>query len=151
MNTQYDLQTLSDKEAIRELRHQYGYALDTRNWALFVSLFDDQVDADFSAFGIPRASLSGEGIAALTKPAFARAGLASQQLYSVNNITVDGDHATCFSYLSGFHEIKDTPGGDTFELRAAYYDELIRRNGVWKIKAIRLQVISARGNFALVS
>jgi hypothetical protein len=142
---------LADKEAIRELRYRFGRALDTREWPAFGELFTDEIDADYSQFGVPPGRMPKAELVGMMQHAFRHEGMRTQQLYSNFLISLHGDSARCVSYLHGHHYLKDFPGGETFEIRAAYHDRMIRRPEGWKIEAVRLDVLSMVGNVAMVS
>lgn len=142
------LHTLPDREAIKDVRYRFALALDTRDWALFESLFADEVDADLSAFGSPRRTMPRAELAALFRHSFRRpaAENPTQQLYANLLVEVDGDKATCRSYLVGYHQIPGFAGGDDATLRAQYTDRMTRTADGWKIAATALHVFSVTGN-----
>jgi hypothetical protein len=43
---------LLEKEAIRDIRTKWDEALDSKNWVQFVSLLTDEIDTDFSDWGM---------------------------------------------------------------------------------------------------
>lgn len=143
-----DVQTLADREAIKEVRHRFALALDTRDWALFDALFTAEVDADFAALGAPRRVMPKAEVAGLFRHAFRRpaAENPTQQLYGNFLIEVDGDAATCRSYLIGHHAIPGFAGGEEVTLRAQYTDRLARTPDGWKIAATTLHIFGMTGN-----
>lgn len=145
------LRNLADREAIRDVRHRFGRALDTRDWPLFESLFTDDIEADFTQFGLPRIQGPKQQLTGFFRQAFGRDDMRTQQLYANFLIAIDGDRAHCISSLHGHHYVKDCPGGEVFELRATYHDHLVRDADSWKLAALRLQVISLLGNAAMLS
>jgi len=142
------LHTLLDREAIKDVRYRFALALDTRDWALFETLFADEVDADLSAVGSPRRTMPKAELAALFQQSFRRpaAENPTQQLYGNVLVEVDGDAATCRSYLVGYHHIPGFAGGDDAVLRAQYLDHLTRTPDGWKITATALHLFSVTGN-----
>ena len=144
------LHTLLDREAITDVRYRFALALDTRDWALFDTLFADggEVDADLSAVGSPRRTMPKAELAALFQYSFRRPASENptQQLYGNVLIEVDGDMATCRSYLVGHHYIPGFEDGDEAVLRARYMDRLTRTLSGWKITATTLHVFSVTGN-----
>lgn len=151
MNESTAIQALLDKDAVREVRLRFGRALDTRDWALFASLFTDEIDADYSAFGVPARRMPKGDLVAFFQHAFRAAGMRTMQLYSNFMIDLRGDAAHCVSYLHGHHHTPGFAGGEVFEIRAAYHDRLLRTADGWKLAGIRLEVISILGNVAMVS
>lgn len=147
----HDLRTLLDRAAIEDVRHRFAIALDTRDWALFESLFADEIDADLAALVGPRRTLPKADLVALFRHSFRRpaAENPTQQLYGNLLIEVIGDTATCSSYLVGHHTIPNFAGGDEVTLRARYLDRLTRTPDGWRITALTLQLFSITGNAAI--
>jgi len=139
-----------DRFEIEELRYRFGRALDDRDWALFTSLFTDQVDADYSAFGVAAARMPRSSVVDLMKHSFRRNEMKSQQTYSNFEIAIKGDEASAVSYLVGRHHIPGFAGGEDFTLRARYYDRLVRTSAGWKFAGVRLSVLFTEGNIAIV-
>jgi len=141
----------ADHLAIQELRHRYGRALDTRDWDLFRSLFAEEVEADFSAFGIPAGRVSREHVLGWMQHAFRREGMKTSQIYANFEITIDGDRATCVSSLLGRHRLPGLDGGEDFTLHARYHDRLVRTETGWKLAGVAIEVLFTEGNLAMVS
>ena len=149
--TDPQLQDLVDREQIGRLRAQFAWALDTRDWDLFGSLFAEEVDADLAEVGIPAGRTTRQAIVAAFRYAFRRpvAEMATQQLYGSLQIDLHGDEATVRSYLLGHHHIAGFEGGPEVTLRAAYTDQVARTEEGWKIRATSLRVFSVVGNAAI--
>jgi hypothetical protein len=140
-----------DRSQIEEVQARFGRALDQHDWALFEALFTPEVDADYSAFGVPAGKVSRGALVAQMKHSFERPGQVSQQLYSNFEIAVAGREATAVCSLVGYHRQPGQPGGEEFTLRARYHLRLLREAGGWKLAAVRLEVLSTEGNLALVA
>lgn len=153
MDDMDDLQTLADREAVRDVRYRFGAALDTRDWSLFSSLFTEDATGDFTSFGVPGTEVSKTAIMRMFQGAFRRPvdELTTQQ--AITNVLVDvqGDAATSSSYLQGHHRLPGHEGGDDVTLRARYDDHLVRTPDGWKIDRTTLGVISITGNAAILS
>jgi hypothetical protein len=143
-----DMQTLLDREDIREVRANLAWALDTRDWDLFASLFLDEVDVDLSALGAPAGRMPRARVLAVFQHSFRRPvhEMGTQQLYGCPVISLVGDTATVRSYLLGHHHVPGLEGGEEVELRAAYTDQLVRTLDGWKIQATTLRLLSLVGN-----
>jgi len=63
----------------------------------------------------------------------------TQHLVGTINIQVDGKNATMTSYLHATHVL---PDGTMDVANGTYEDEVVRRNGVWKIKTRTLKLIT---------
>jgi hypothetical protein len=140
-----------DWQAITELRHRFGRALDERNWALVESLLEPHLDADLSAFGVPAARMPRSQFLGVFQHSFRRAEMKSHQLYANFEIAVNGDVATSVSSLVGRHLLAGFTGGDHFTLHARYHDRLVRTNDQWRLAGTRLEVLFMEGNVAIVS
>lgn len=145
------LQLLLDRDLIREVRYQFGWALDTRDWELFASLFTDEVDVDLPALGAPAGTLARADLVALFQQPFRRppTEMGAQQLYGNFVIDLNGDTATARSYLLGHHHVAGMAGGEDAALRAVYFDRLVRTDGGWKIRGTAIEVVSIEGNPAI--
>lgn len=151
MSVEQDITLLLQKDAIRDVRYRFGWALDTQDWPLFESLFEPEVETDFTALGAPTRRMTPQELVGMFQHAFRAPGTRTQQLYSNFLIEVDGAAARCTSYLHGQHFTPGFPGGETFEIRAAYQDTLTRREGQWRIHGTKLVVFYVTGNAAMVS
>lgn len=147
----HEPQPLLDREQIKEVRHQFAWALDTRDWDLFASLFTEVVDVDLVALGAPVGSMPRARLVDLFQRAFRRPRkeMGTQQLYGNFVIDLTGDTATARSYLLGHHHVAGLEGGDTVELRAVYVDRLVRTADGWKISSTAIEVLSMVGNAAI--
>lgn len=151
MTDDHMIRDLADREAIRTLRYRFGRALDTRDWPLFESLFTDDIEADFTAFGLPLIHGPKQQLIGFFRQAFRREEMRTQQCYGNFLISIDGDRAHCISSLHGHHYVKDLAAGEVFELRATYHDHLVREGDGWRLTALRLEVISMVGNAGMLS
>ncbi len=145
------LQELLDREAIKEVRALLAQALDYKDWTLFESLFLEEVEADFTAYGVPAQKVRREDLRGSYQHNLGREGLRTQHISSNFRITIDGDTARCVSNFLAQHYIKGFEGGEEFFLRAEYTDQLIRTEAGWKIAAITLsKLFYTSGNSAIL-
>ena len=146
------LQELLDREAIKEVRALLAQALDYKDWVLFESLFTEEVEADFTAYGVPPQKVQREELRQSYQHNLSREGLRTQHISSNFRITVNGDTAQCISNFLGQHYIKGFEGGEEFFLRAEYKDQLIRTEYGWKIRALTLTTLFyVSGNPAILA
>ncbi|MBA2681894.1 MAG: nuclear transport factor 2 family protein [Ktedonobacteraceae bacterium] len=151
MNDQ-KLQELLDREAIKEVRGLLAQALDYKDWALFESLFLEEVEADFTAYGVPAQKVRREDLRGSYQHNLSREGLRTQHISSNFRITIDGDTARCISNFLAQHYIQGFEGGEEFFLRAEYTDQLTRTEGGWKISAIILsKLFYTSGNSGILA
>lgn len=146
----HSLDVHADRHALEEQRCRFGRALDQRDWELFGSLFVDEVDADYAAFGVPAGRMPRSAVVDLMKHSFRREGMRTHQQYSNFEVALDGDEATVVSSLVGRHVLPGFPGGDGFTLHARYHDRWVRTPFGWKLAALRLEVLFTEGNLAIV-
>jgi hypothetical protein len=145
------VQTLLDKEAIRELRYKFAQALDYQDWQLLQNLFTDELDVDLSALGVPVQKMRREEFSGLYKHAFSREGLKTQHNCANFRIQIEGDSATSQANFFGQHYIQGFADGEEFLLRGEYVDKLVRTAAGWKINATKLNVFYATGNPGLLA
>lgn len=151
MNVDPQIEVLRHKDSIREVRCRFGWALDTRDWPLFESLFTAEVDTDFSALGAPASRMTAAELTSMYRHAFRAEGTRTQQVYSNFFIEVAGTTAECRSYLHGQHFTPGFPGGEEFQIRAAYQDRLVLQEGRWRINGTKLIVFFVTGNAGMVA
>ncbi len=141
------VQALWDKVAIQDLRYHFAEALDNKDWTLLASLFTDEVETDWTAWGIPRQTMAKADLVAIfSGGAFGRPELVTEHLYTNFRITLSGDRAISVSNFLGQHYTADFAGGSEFYLRGSYTDELARTDQGWKIRRFTLRVFYATGN-----
>lgn len=130
-----DLQTLLDREAIRDVLGRYAYGVDFRDWDSFKSCFTDPVEIDSSqTMGGP------PGARPIPLDAFIGAVSAffgrlpkSQHVPVVLSIEIEGDTAHAVSLLQARHFDADAPGGPVQTMIGHYLSDLVRTPEGWKI------------------
>ena len=135
-----------DHTAITRKVYEYAYGIDTRDWALYRSIFADEIQMDFSSYnGNPGSSMKADDWVAGCKVLFT--GLDATQ-HSMSNPLVDvkDDHARCRMYMQAEHFFFNQQGSQDFALGGYYDDRLIRTTDGWKIEAVTLNVLWSRGN-----
>ena len=140
------LDGLVDQAAVAERVYRYATGIDTRDMALYRSLFADRVDIDFSSYnGTPPATISADDWVANVEILFT--GLDATQ-HSMTNpiVAVDGDRATCTMYMQAAHFMTNDRGDDEFTIGGYYDDTLIRHDDGWLIDGLKLTVLWSRGN-----
>jgi hypothetical protein len=119
----------SDIAEIVNLINFYAVAVDSQQWQLFDRIFTDDVDADFGG------QAAWQGLAPL-KQAFEAIHApfeSTQHATRGHHVVVNGNHATCLSYVHG-RFIREVPeGGNMFESIGWYDDKLVRTAGGWRI------------------
>jgi hypothetical protein len=131
--------------AITNVINLYPLAVDTQNWALFDRVFTEDIHCDFGGPAIwnDRASLK------LAFDAIHAPFAATQHATRGHHVAVDGDRATCLSYVLG-RFIRDVPGGNMFESAGWYDDALIRTPEGWRISRRVCRMLWWGGNPAVL-
>jgi len=140
-----DLQNLLDRAAISDVVIKYATALDQRNWTLLRSILIDPVHIDYSSF-FPAADM--------VLPAdewVARVGQLSRfyatQHLSTNHVhRIDGDEASCVSYMQAAHFLKRDDHDYACFLYGHYTSLLTRTDTGWKIRKLTLVVTASLGD-----
>lgn len=140
------LALLQDRADITDLINKYATGIDRRDWALYRSIFADELEMDFSSYsGQPSSKMTGDEWVAgvqLLLPGFD----ATQHLFSNFVIDVDGDEATATVYMQAEHFIANSLGDNSHTLGGYYIHKLKRGAQDWKIHATTLNVSWSRGN-----
>ena len=140
------VETLIARAEISDVVHRYATGIDRRDWVLYRSIFADAVDFDFTTWsgGEPR-RLSGDDWVAGVREALS--GFDATQHLSSNHVhTVDGDAATCVSYMIALHYLV-VDGDRRMQGLGGYYTNQLRRGpDGWKIHACTLTVTWEMGD-----
>ena len=145
------LQALQHRAAIEEVRHRYGQALDFQDWQLLGSLLTEQVQTDFSEFGVPPQTVSKDALVRSFQHTLSRPGLKTQHIFTSFRIAVVENRATSVSNFVGYHFLAGTEGGEEFTLRAEYTDTLVRVSDRWQISGMACKVLCLIGNPKLLA
>jgi SnoaL-like domain len=141
-----------EKLAVAETLYRYARGVDTRDWALYRSIFADDVMIDFSSYGSerPPTMMRADDWVARLRPLFA--GLAATQ-HSMSNpmVTLDGDRADITMYMQAHHVLDPADPDAWYTIGGHYDDTLIKVNGHWLITAVTLTVTWRRGNPAIMN
>jgi hypothetical protein len=135
-----------DKWAVVETVYRYAVGIDTRDFALYRSIFADEVAIDFSSYsGQAAAMLTGDEWVSRVKPLFL--GLAATQ-HSMTNpiVSLDGDRASCRMYMQAHHVYQPDDAASWYTIGGYYDDTLERRGDGWAITGVTLTVLWRRGD-----
>jgi uncharacterized protein (TIGR02246 family) len=119
---------LSDRIDIVDTVVAYATAIDTRDWALFASLFTPDAVWEYQAGHDTRRGL--DDILARVRPSIERLD-ATQHFVTNHVVTVTADTATHTCYYLAQH-LRD---GERFLAAGRYADKLRRCDGGWRIAA----------------
>ncbi len=144
-----DLKLLLDRAAISDVVNAYATGLDRGDWALYRSIFTDEIEMDFESVGMRTGVYSADDWVRDARRLFA--GFLATQHTSTNHVhEVRGDTATCVSSMRAEHFVVpgpgDPPDADRWTIGGYYTNELVRTPAGWKLKKITLTVTWSRGN-----
>ena len=152
----------TDHQQICELVYTYALGIDTRNWALYRSIFADEVAIDFTSYSGGRPfAIAVDAWLDRVKPVFT--GLAATQHSMTNPIVrIDGSDnniaktATCTMSMQAFHALEPTTSAVTtdensFTLGGYYRDTFVRSADRWLVSGVTLAVLWRRGNESVMA
>ncbi len=143
----WDVQALSDRDEIIELRSRYGRALDERDWNLMRTVFAEDATADF-ALGTPF-----EGIEDIVRGCRSQMDSLDHTQHFMGNheVELDGDRARGRHKLIGSAFLHTNIGAPTATLYGDYVDEYVRTDQGWRISRRTLSIAWGEGNVAILS
>jgi 3-phenylpropionate/cinnamic acid dioxygenase small subunit len=136
------LQDLLDRARISDTILNYATGVDRRDWALYRSIFADEVEFDFEAWlGEPPRIWSADEWLASVRDTLAPFDATSHMLTN-HVITLDGNEATLVAHMVALHYFE----GEVQELGGFYTHRLRREGDDWKIFRCRLVITWERGS-----
>jgi SnoaL-like domain len=146
--------TTEDRLNIAETVYRYAYGVDTRDFALYRSIFAERVTMDFTSYhGGEPMEMSADKWVAGVRPVFT--GLAASQHSMTNPITtIEGNMATCRMYVQAHHVYRGDDPASWYTIGGYYDDTLVRSvDGPvgWLITGVTLTVLWRRGDAAIMS
>jgi ketosteroid isomerase-like protein len=127
-----DLQRIGDELAITALLNAYARAVDTRDWALYRSVFTDDAHIDYSSAG----AIAGgrDEVADWLSAGLAAIGMSMHYITNIEPI-VDGDTATVRAM---FYNPMQLPGVAGLSYCGGYYHhDLVRTADGWRSRSLR--------------
>jgi hypothetical protein len=132
------IRRLEDRTQISEQVIKYAMGVDRRDWTMFAGCFTDPVYADFSAGGMPAATVSRDDLVGRISSVLN--GFTVTQHISPNHVIEfdphDPDHAVCYSYMFAQHLLRGPGRGEYYLLRGSYTNYMLRTPDGWKIERI---------------
>jgi hypothetical protein len=138
--------SVEDRVAVLETVYKYAQGIDTRDWALYRSIFTDEIEVDFSSYnGQQGGCIKADAWVERLKPLFS--GLAATQHILTNPIvTFDEEGSTCRIYMQAEHFLDAYDGSTSYAIGGYYTDRLVRHNNHWLISSVTLAVLWRRGD-----
>jgi len=121
-----DMQTLGDRLEINDLLTRYAHSVDSKDWALYRTVFTDDAFIDYESAG----GIKGDREAVADWLEKTMAGFPmTQHLISNIDVKLDGDRATVRAM---FYNPMGMPSGKTFWCGGFYNHSLVRTAEGWK-------------------
>lgn len=143
------LALLWDRTAIHDVMLRFGRALDTHDWPLYRSCFQDEIEVDFEDL----TGMKARRVTADLWTDFARAALSPLKVhhtYANHLITVTGDEAEGVLYHNSRHRRATDRGSDT-NYQFGWYENRYRRAGDgWLISRLCHRIHWIDGNDRLL-
>ena len=146
MTSKLTTEILIDRAEISDVVLRYATAVDSRDWALYRSIFTEQLTVDFSSWsGDPEVTIPvGEWVELVSKTL---SGFdATQHLSSNHVISVSDEAATCVSYMVARHYLLEKGERLMHSIGGHYTNRLIRTEDGWKIARCALTVTWEMGD-----
>jgi 3-phenylpropionate/cinnamic acid dioxygenase small subunit len=120
------MQTLGDRLEINDLLTRYAHSVDSKDWALYRSVFTDDAFIDYESAG----GIKGDREAVADWLEKTMAGFPmTQHLISNIDVKIDGDRA---AVRAMFYNPMGMPSGKTFWCGGFYNHSLVRTADGWK-------------------
>jgi ketosteroid isomerase-like protein len=142
-----DVQALSDRAEILELRARYARALDEQDWDLLRTVFTEDACVDFG-MGQPF-----EGIDSVVHACRSVMGSLdhTQHFFGNHEIELDGDRAHGRLKFIGAAFLKTDGGAPNTCLRGDYVDDYVRTEEGWRTSRRDLIISWGEGNVGILS
>jgi hypothetical protein len=134
---------LLDRAAICDLVDHYAFGIDLRDWALYRSIFADEVHADFGWSGVDQTLPADEWVslvAATLSPFDATHHRMTNKL-----VSLDGDRGRVRAQMTARHVL----GDEQHMIGGHYTHDVVRSGDEWRIARLTLAVTWEVGDRAL--
>lgn len=135
-----------DRIDVAEVVYAYAAGVDTRDWALYRSIFTDEVEFDFSSFdGNPARRMRADDWVAGVKQLF-HGFDATQHSMTNPRVAITGERASCVMSMQAVHILRNDEGDAEFTVGGYYTNQLVKTSAGWKLCGVKLTVTWSRGN-----
>ncbi|HEX7094381.1 MAG TPA: nuclear transport factor 2 family protein [Acidimicrobiales bacterium] len=125
-----DLQTLADRIEINDLLTRYAHAVDSKDWALYRTVFTPDAHIDYESAGGVKGDL--DTVVAWLEQTMAGFPM-TQHLVSNIDVKLDGDTA---QVRAMFYNPMGMPSGKNFFCGGWYNHELVRTPDGWRSRKL---------------
>lgn len=137
----------SDRGEVLDVLARFAHGIDGRDWDLYRSVFDDEIDLDYSSYR-PGSAGRTSADAWVDRARALFPGLdASQHAMFNSAVSGEGDELTVRSSMRAEHFLD----GDRYTLGGHYVHRLRRDGQRWRITAVTLSVAWEEGDKALLA
>lgn len=144
MLSNLSFQDVIDRAEISDVVIKYATALDRHDWGLMRSILSDPVAIDYSSFD-PDLDLEMPAAEWIDRIRGLE-GFDATQHISANHVHIlNGDEATCVSYMQAAHFLNRPDGQHACVLYGYYTNRLIRTDAGWKIRKCALMITASHG------
>lgn len=147
MNTEQMIQQLFDENAIRSIVDGISRAVDAKDWGMCRAFFLDQIEVDFTSLaGGSPAQMKADDLVFNGWAVNLYADKHSHHMHSGHVVTLNGDHATCFSKGYAWNRLERGLGSDLWEVWGDYIHTFQRTDSGWKCSGLTFKALYGRGN-----
>jgi hypothetical protein len=142
------MENLSSNQAgLQALRINFAKGVDENNWELFAQTLAENVEVDYTDFGIPVSTMTKIEVANLVKGA-KKIGLKTQHYLSNYKYQDNENDVSGEIYVFARHFMPNADGltGEAFDVNGRYLDTYTLTNEGWKISKFKLSVNWMIGN-----
>jgi SnoaL-like domain len=141
------MKNLEVSQELQALRITFANAIDANNWELFIQTLDEDVEVDYSDFGIPASTMGKQQVVDLLSGAF-KTGIKTQHFVSNFDYEIKENSANGTVYVLAKHFMPNSDGtnGESFDVNAKYLDKYVLTPSGWKISKFKLSVSWFIGN-----
>ncbi len=139
---------MDDRQQIVDVLTNYATGLDARDWALWRSVFTEEVVFDLSSWsGVSPRPLNTDRVVRAQARIFAEL-VETQHFFTNHRIVIDGDRARAQMHMRAEHWLADPgiEGTSRYTMFGYYDDRLVRTEDGWKICEMQLNVTRTEGN-----
>lgn len=136
---------IADRLAISDVIIRYATALDTRDWGLLRSILTDRVRIDYTSFD-PALDLEMDADEWVHRVRGLAGFDATQHLSTNHRHHIDGDSATCISYMHAGHFLRHEGVDHACFLYGYYTSALVRTPAGWRVREVKLTITARQGD-----
>ncbi len=134
------LQMLVDRIDIIDTLLRYATSVDTCDWDLLLTAYTDEMEVDMLSIGMPEViTMSAKDFGKMIERAVMGFD-STQHLLSNHVVNIDGDTATCVSYVQAQHFRMEGAEAKAVTMGGYYSNCLIRTPEGWRINKYKITI-----------